>query len=121
MTQDNEQTTTQSTERASMTAAGPGTDVPGQGRSGADARTDRPTAGEQDGRFYFTKNVMGDEDSEIPDATHEDNAVEVRLQATNQGWNPVDESYLVDQAQNMGDHWVVLYSVPVVRNQIDIP
>lgn len=121
MTQDNEQTTTQSTESASMTAAGRGTDVPGQGRSGADARTDRPTAGEQDGRFYFTKNVMGDEDSEIPDATHEDNAAEVRLQATNQGWNPVDESYLVDQAQNMGDHWVVLYSVPVVRNQIDIP
>lgn len=113
---------TQSTERASMAAAARSTDsVPAQGRSGADARTDRPTAGEQGGRFYFTKNVQADEGVEIPDATHADNAVEVRLQATNQGWNPTDDSYLVDEAQHMGDHWAVLYSVPVERNQIDIP
>ncbi len=84
-------------------------------------RPDPPTTGEQGGRFYFTLSVGAQDDSEIPENIHHDNAVQVRLQANNQGWDTTDQSYLVDQASFLGDHWTVLYSVPVQRNRIDIP
>lgn len=106
------------TAKATQAAVDAGTSVP---LSEAKINPQLPTAGEHEGRFYLTKNVAREEGAEIPDSVHDANAAEVRLMATNQGWNPEDESYRVDSAAGQEDHWVVLYSVPVQRNSIEIP
>lgn len=79
---------------------------------------DLPTLGELDGTFYFLKHLTGDGD--VPDATHEDNKVEVCRMALNNGWRADEDTFRVHQAarDETGQGWNVHYAVDVVRNEV---
>lgn len=85
----------------------------------ASARTaskddDVPRLGEHNGRFYMRFRIAGEGD--IPEKTHDDCAVEVRLFATNDKWLPTSEDYTVESDEVVDGMHEVLYSIPVELN-----
>lgn len=75
---------------------------------------DLPRLGEKGGRFYMRFRIAGEGD--IPQSTHDDCAVEVRLFATNDKWVPTSEDYTVESDDVVDGMHEVLYSIPVELN-----
>lgn len=73
-----------------------------------------PLNGVKDGRFYQRFRIAGE--GKIPEATHEDNAREMRRLALSMTWRAVDETYTIESHEHEDGVHRLIYSIAVEPN-----